>query len=240
MGTEVSLGASRKASDVIGLSPVSIETLSNQVADKIVDAIAQGRLAPGQRLIETDLAAALQVSRVPVREALALLESQGVVVSAPRRGLQVGDFDEVWARQLRRARSALECQAAMLAATRIAAEPSLITKLDERIEALSAARNNRLAVNKADINFHATIFDLAGSPLLWTLWRAIARHVLILFSIEFNRNPDFEEVMADHQRYRDMLVVGDMKDFITEITRHMAGHEARKEPENNHAKGEDK
>lgn len=220
----MSVAISRKASDVLGLSPVSTETLSDQVADKVVDAIAQGRIAPGQRLIETDLAAALQVSRVPVREALALLESQGVVVSAPRRGLQVGDFDEVWACQLRKARSALECQAATLAAERIAQAPELIVRLDERIAALAAARNDPLAVNKADINFHATIFELAGSPLLWALWRAIARHVLILFSIEFNRNPDFDEVMADHLRYREMLVEGNMTDFIAEITRHMAGH----------------
>lgn len=222
----MTVSPSQKFSDAIGLSPVSVETLSDQVADQIVDAIARGRLSPGQRLIETELAGALQVSRVPVREALARLEIQGVVVSASRRGLQVGDFDEIWAQQLRSARSALECQAAVLAAARIAVDPSLITKLDARIEALFASRNDRLEVNKADISFHATIFELAGSPLLSALWRTIAQHVLILFSIEFSRNPDFEEVMAEHRRYRDMLLNGVMKDFIAEITRHMAGYNA--------------
>lgn len=88
-----------------GLSPLSSVTLSERIADRIVDAIAQGQIAAGQRLIETELAEALDVSRVPVREAMRIFSSQGIIVPAPKRGMQVAAFTDIWANQLRDVKS---------------------------------------------------------------------------------------------------------------------------------------
>eukprot|EP01036_Dinobryon_divergens_P010494 gene10494-14058_t len=57
--------------------------------------------------IETELAAALQVSRVPIREAMRILESQGIIVATPRRGMRVATLDDAWARQLHQVRVAI-------------------------------------------------------------------------------------------------------------------------------------
>ncbi len=86
--------------DQAALAPLSSATLADQVADRIVEAIAGRRLASEARLIETELAAALHVSRVPVREAIRILTSQGIVVANPRRGVRVATFDAAWARRL--------------------------------------------------------------------------------------------------------------------------------------------
>ncbi|HEV7922286.1 MAG TPA: GntR family transcriptional regulator, partial [Thermoanaerobaculia bacterium] len=67
--------------------------LAEQAAEAIVIGIAEGVLKPGQRLVETELARTLQMSRVPLREALKILEAQGIVSSAPHRGTFIADFD---------------------------------------------------------------------------------------------------------------------------------------------------
>ena len=76
------------------LSLVRTRSLADQVANSIVEGIANGAIAPGQKIIEVDLATQLQVSRAPVREALKILEAQGIVVGRPHRGVRVVDFDK--------------------------------------------------------------------------------------------------------------------------------------------------
>jgi DNA-binding GntR family transcriptional regulator len=206
-------------------APLTSSTLSEQVADKIVEAIAGRQLVSGQRLIETELAAALQVSRVPIREAMRILESQGIIVATPRRGMRVATLDDAWARQLHQVRVAIERIAAHLAADRLRADPTLATRLDLCIATLDRARGDWLAVNKADIAFHTTIFEIAESALLWTLWNAIARHVLIIFSIETYRDADFDRILAEHHVYVRTLLRGTRADIDSEIERHVAGLE---------------
>ena len=84
------------------------QSLAGQVADFIVDGIASGAYAFGQRLIETDLARQLDVSRVPIREALKMLEAQGILVVTPHRGAHVAEFDSLKSDRVREARIALE------------------------------------------------------------------------------------------------------------------------------------
>lgn len=207
------------------LSPLTSSTLSEQVADKLVEAIALRELQSEQRLIETELAAALQVSRVPIREAMRILESQGIIVASPRRGMRVATLDEAWARQLHAVRAAIERIAARLAATQIRADPQLAPRLERCIEAIAQSRGNWLATNKADIGFHTTIFEIADSALLWTLWNAIARHILIIFSIETYRDPDFDRVTEEHRVYLKVLLTGSEDDIDAEVERHVAGLE---------------
>ncbi len=210
-----------------GLYPAApSRTLSDHIADRIVEAIAARQIVSGQRLIETELAEAMHVSRVPVRAALQSLESQGIATAAPRRGLQAGSFDDAWARQLRDTRIALERLAAPLAAARISQDPLLAMRLESEIALLAVAQDDWLAVNKADIAFHTAIFDLAQSPLLLTLWQAIARHVLILFSIESDENPNFETVLDDHRAYLDHLRAGQEEQMHCFIAKHITARRA--------------
>jgi DNA-binding GntR family transcriptional regulator len=59
-----------------------------QVVDAIVEATATGVFLPGDRIVEAEVARALNVSRIPVREALRILESQGIVVNERYRGMR--------------------------------------------------------------------------------------------------------------------------------------------------------
>jgi DNA-binding GntR family transcriptional regulator len=204
-------------------APVATVTLADQVADRIVDAIAARRISSGDRLIETDLAQALQVSRVPVREALRILESQGLIVPSPSRGLQVASFDASWARQLHDVRSAIERFCARAAAKRLRNEPELCAQLQDRIATIKAAAGDWIRVNRADIAFHSAIVDIAESPLMATLWTAIARHAFIMFSVETYRDPDLSRVIAEHHTYLAALKHGNDVQIDAEVGRHIAG-----------------
>ena len=80
------------------------------------DAIRAGRLRPGDRLREVDLAATIGLSRTPVREALARLESEGLVVNDSMRGIVVTELDYSMVAELYVMREVLEGTAARLAA----------------------------------------------------------------------------------------------------------------------------
>ncbi len=205
------------------MAPVSATTLADQIADRIIDAIAAKRIVSGQRLTEAELAAQLQVSRVPVREALQVLWSQGILVPAARRGLQVAPFDATWARQLCQVRLALEKLCAGLVARKHQDDPACLAKIDRAIADLkqAAVKGDREGVNRADIAFHAALYEIADSPLLTALWSGIARHVLILFSIETSGFRDFAYVIAEHEDYRARLAGGDPAALEAEIERHL-------------------
>jgi DNA-binding GntR family transcriptional regulator len=209
--------------DLVSLSPLTAPTLAEQVADSIVEAIASRRLASGERLIETELAEALTVSRVPVREAIRILTSQGIIVSYPRRGVRVAEFDAAWARQLHDARVAIERLGAHLAASAMRADNGMVARLQGCIDEIVRARGDRLATNRADIAFHTTLFEIAASPLMLTLWHAISRHVLILFSIETYRDIDFDRIVEEHRTYLDMLLHGTPAGIDEEVDQHVAG-----------------
>ena len=216
------------------LSPLVSTTLADQVAERIVDAIIAREFTSGARLIETELASALHVSRVPVREAIRILESQGLLVAAPHRGMQVAQFDATWAQQLHETRVAMEQVCARHVSVRLRKEPAAREKMEICLENIVAARasGDWDVINVADVAFHTSLFELAESPLLMTLWTAIARHVRIIFSIETYRDQDFERIVAEHQSYFAVLLKGSNTEIVNEIRRHVAGRKLFSEAKN--------
>src|SRR5690349_13762377 len=83
-------------------------TLRLQVEEKLRNAIAAGRFKPGERLVERDLCARLDVSRALIREALRQLEAEGLIVAVPHRGPVVASITVEEARQIYAVRALLE------------------------------------------------------------------------------------------------------------------------------------
>ena len=118
------------------------QPLRQVVTDALRKAILSKRLKPGERLIEEQLAADLGVSRNPVREALRVLESEGLVEINPRRGASVTNVSEEEAQEIVEVRAALEGFCARLAARRCS--PGLkadIEKVLDRGERAAAAND---------------------------------------------------------------------------------------------------
>lgn len=197
--------------------------LAEQVADVIVDSIASGALGHGQRLVETELAQQLQVSRVPLRESMKMLEAQGILESAPHRGTRVADFDDAKIDHICEARVALEKIALRDAMAVYRKEPERVARLDAVIAVMERAAETLdwTAVSKADLAFHREICQASGNDVVITLWEALARHVLIVFGREIRSEQDAVGMGPQHRRVRDMLLTADLPDLEAEIERHI-------------------
>ncbi|MCE2658642.1 MAG: GntR family transcriptional regulator [Rubrivivax sp.] len=140
--------------------------LVEQVRDAILEEIASGAFAPGDRIIQEQIAQALGVSRQPVQQALVLLRTQGVLQDAPGRGLLVAHLDPNHVQHMYDIRAAIEGlaarRAAELGAERAAkAGPALVEAGRKAVAAGSVAR-----MIAADMKFHAFIHGLSGNPLI--------------------------------------------------------------------------
>ena len=204
------------------LEPLGSESLANRIADRLVDAIAGGVLEPGQRLIETEIAAALGVSRMPLREALKLLEAQGILTVTPRRGAAIVPFDPGRVQQICEARLALERLALRDAAPILRAEPDATAALDGLIGEMRqrTERGEWLAAVRADVEFHRRIVQASGNPVVAMLWEALARHVLIVFGREI-RGEQNTGLAEQHARLHDVLMSGTDAALDREIEHHI-------------------
>ena len=145
---------------------VSQPNLVAQVRDAILAEISSGALAPGDRIIQEQMAQALGVSRQPVQQALALLRNQGVLQDAPGRGLLVAPLDPTHVQHMYDIRAVIEGlaarRAAELGAERAAkAGPALIDAGRKAVAAGSVAR-----MIAADMKFHEFIYGLSSNPLI--------------------------------------------------------------------------
>lgn len=120
-------------------------------------AILQGRLVPGQRLVETELARMFGVGRGAVRAALVRLEQEGVVDRSPNRGARVRLLSEEEAVEILEARAALECLAARYAALR--AQPEHVRELRRILREMATCvrRGDSLGYSEANGRFHQVL-----------------------------------------------------------------------------------
>lgn len=149
---------------------LSRNLLSDQVYDMLVDAITDGRLEPGQRLVESEIARQLSVSQAPVREALKRLAHGGMVLQLPRRGSFVAKTDEQTARRDYQLRALLEGHAAREFCTY--GDQGDVEKLAGVLDEMRAAADDDdlRQVIEQDINFHRTVWESTGNDLLTRMW----------------------------------------------------------------------
>ncbi|PYE20819.1 GntR family transcriptional regulator [Williamsia limnetica] len=177
------------------------KSLRQHAYEELRQQIVDLRLAPGSRLVERDLAAELDVSRIPLREALQLLQQDGLVVLVPRQGAIVSPFGENDVRDLFDVRESLEVLAAKLAAER--ADVDGLARLSDQLEAArsATARKDRPAIALANARFHRMIVDLAANPLLESLLRPLEARTQWLFHLTKDRDAgrqcqEHEEILA--------------------------------------------
>jgi len=145
--------------------------LIDRVYERLVAAIADGTLAPGQRLRQDEVAALLGVSRQPVSHALQLVKRQGLAVEHGRKGLAVAPIEAQQLRDLYQVRAALDQLAAELAAGRGrsgALERAACAEAEQALEAgLGLAEEASAgALIRADVAFHTALYRLSGNAAI--------------------------------------------------------------------------
>lgn len=152
----------------MGAAPTS----TIRVHDVLRTAILDGHLAPGERLRAEALAGRFGTSRTPVREALLMLEREGLVEVQPNRGAIVRSFDATDLLDLYEVRALIEPHAAARAATRI--EPAPLERMRELCDA--ADRRGVQVADQIVFNeeFHRIVVEAADSPRLTAAMRGVA------------------------------------------------------------------
>lgn len=163
----------------------ALETVSlvAQARDRILHAITIGELLPGNRLVEGEIAARLGISRGPVREAARLLEQQGLLVSLPRRGFFVREYEEKEIEDLYELRECIEVSAVRAAATRASADALKALREQHRRLVASARRGRERELIEAIVAFHRCICALSGNARLVRLFDEIAIEVRQILSV---------------------------------------------------------
>ena len=165
------------------MRPVSTASLVEQVRDQMQDAITNGTFQPGDRIVESDVAATLGVSRGPVREAARLLEQKGLVVSIPRRGFFVREFSRTQIEDLYELREWIQVAAVRCAVDR--ATDTDLARLRRRHQALvKAAREQKYAeLVEGIVDYHRMLCALSGNARLMRVFDDIAIEVSQILSV---------------------------------------------------------
>ncbi len=197
------------------MEPISVPPrLVDRVYSRLVDAIADGALAPNERLTQDELAQKLSVSRQPVSHALQLLKRQGLAVEEGRRGLVVAPVRAEQIRDLYQVRAALDGLASRLAADRIRKGEARSREIEFFKLKSAAGRALRADANvhewiEADVAFHSAIYALSGNTAIGETvaerWPLFKRGMGVVLAHRERRTA----IWAQHLEITDHILAGD-------------------------------
>lgn len=194
------------------LPPKSAEASRVSIAiEGIRDAIAHGRLVPGQRLLEAEMCEQFQVSRNTMREALRMLATEGIVAAEHNRGFSVRRFSATDLVLMMRAHEALAGLNTRMAAERVAVQRTSTKELLAIVERMGKA--TRAGDVEAFLEqyppFHNLVAEMGGNTYVVALQRHLPIYV---FRMYFRRMIDEEVIRAwyqEHRRIADAIRTGD-------------------------------
>jgi DNA-binding GntR family transcriptional regulator len=194
-------------------------SLSKLAIDELRRAILTGRLKPGDRLVEDRLSEEMGVSRVPIREALRALASEGLVDVQPRRGASVAEFSSEVARDLVEVRAVLEGLNARLAARHH--QPEIIALLREVLAEGNRAAQSSNVDDLVRLNgeFHDKLVEAGRNSILWDIMRTLRERTSLVFAT--NTAGRAKQDWDEHSRILAAVIEGDEELAALLATRHV-------------------
>lgn len=199
--------------------------LRDVVFNTLREAILKGELKPGERLMELQLAAKLGVSRTPIREAIRMLEQEGLAVTIPRKGAEVARMTEKDMEDVLQIRSALDELAVQLAAGKITEEE--LEKMEEARmnfeESIQTGDVKRIA--QADVDFHDVIYQATGNAKLVTMLNNL-REQMYRYRVEYLKDEKaYPRLLKEHEDIVESLKKRDKK-HVSELMREHVKNQA--------------
>ncbi len=192
--------------------------LRDVVFKTLREAILRGDLKPGERLMELQLAAKLGVSRTPIREAIRMLQQEGLAVTIPRRGAEVAAMTEKDMEDVLQVREALEILAVQLASEKITKEQ--IAELEERLKAFEQAVETAEVkqIAQSDIDFHDLIYTAAENPRLVVLLNNL-REQIYRYRVEYLKDEkNYPRLIEEHKQIMQGLKERN-EQYVVEMTK---------------------
>jgi DNA-binding GntR family transcriptional regulator len=195
------------------------ESLSKAAGARIRDLILDGTLRPGERLVEDRLSAELGVSRVPVREALRALSSEGLVRLEPNRGATVTEVTPQLVAELVEVRTLLEALNARLAARRH--DPKIVALLQDTLRRGDAAAQSGTSQELARLNaeFHERLAEASRNSVLSDIMRSLRERTSLAFSL--NGQARARQDWKEHAAILAAVIEGDEEIAALLASRHV-------------------
>ncbi|MEM9010752.1 MAG: GntR family transcriptional regulator [Pseudomonadota bacterium] len=194
--------------------------LADAVYDEILDAIIKGDIGADDRLVQERLAAELQISRTPVREALLRLEQDGILVTSARGGFKLHRLSAPEIKELYQARAAIEGQAIrILAVARDEADLETLRRTiirEEDIQSKTVA--NYFDANRA---IHRQLVALAGNRYLLEMFDMIWNRAVAYQLFAAIEKVDLSKSLGDHMALADAVATGDATVAMDAIVAHI-------------------
>lgn len=211
------------------LGKIKIISLREQVITAIRDAIIEGKFKPGEKIPEQELAQQLGVSRTPIREAIRILEQQGLVVTVPKSGTYVTESNIEKIKEAIVVRVAIEQLALREAIEHLDDREwgEFMNALEDILHRMQVASEDGdgVALTELDIDWHSQIVDAAHNQYLSWLWRSSGLQYLI-WSPERSLYPLakdkwWEVIYGRHKKLLDSLKSRNIEKCCAAIQEHI-------------------
>ncbi len=204
-----------------GKALLQIANLSEQVYRQIKQDILRKEIALGSMLVESELCLRYQVSRTPVREAIQMLNADGIVEKVKHHSTRIIAMSELDALHLIQVRTELEIVALMEIAPHFTDEDHAeLMELHERC-ILALDRNDLVGLYETDGQFHLELARRSGNPFLHAAYKKINSKVQLLRSIEYSQKDRIMPVLTMHESILDCLRRGNPEGAIGHMRRHI-------------------
>jgi DNA-binding GntR family transcriptional regulator len=218
-----SMAATASDDTPLQLVPARKRVLADEVADVLRAVILDGRLAPEQQIREEQIAARMQVSRGPVREALARLEREGLVYKMPNRGTFVARLSLKDAEEVFSLRNALETLAAHYFVKN--ATPADLATLELIVSDMQRCADPGVSVREVtdlDIQFHECVVRGAHHRRLLEAWLNLREQCRVMLLARNVANQDYRQLMfSEHRAMLDASRTGDVTQMLDISVRHI-------------------
>ena len=206
----------------VDLKPAIVRrSLHGEVIELLRDMIIEGELKPGEKIIEQELSQRFGVSRTPLREALKVLASEGLVVLAPNRGASVARITQQEIDELFPIMGALEALAGELAVKNITEQAlARFRGLHNKMISYYERRDSRRysAINRA---IHEAIFEVAGNATLSSLYQTMIVRTHAVRFIAKKSMKRWKEAVEDHNKMMDALLARDGSALAETLKNHL-------------------
>lgn len=200
------------------IAPIENVPLRVRVADRLRAAILSGRLRPGTDLVETALAEQMNVSRAPIREAIQILENDGLVETIAYKGKRVKPLTAREVAETYSLREVFEVMAVRRILESGAPLDQLRLHCDAMIEA--AERDDFEALVAGDEAFHHSLIELADHNLLLASWKNLYMRIHQIMALRNRDEHNLQEVAGNHPPIVDALADGDTERAVRLISDH--------------------
>ncbi len=197
-------------------------SISQQIREHLLDRIARGRMQSGDRVIEAQVASEMNVSSIPVREAIRELVAMGILQSAPHQGAWVRKVSLLETIQAFEVRSVLEPLAVESAAARFQGKCDRLRQVAQQIVDSARARDFASFQHHNQV-FHRTIVEASDNQVLLRVWDSLAFDVRTRFTMDYLTTVDPVAIAREHKPIVIALDRGDATEAAALLRSHSRG-----------------